>query len=348
MHLNSILSEQPSLKYPSSFNPWSSPEFEGRILFVGGIHKDCSASELLTYLRAFDEVIWLRIEVDPITRLGKGHAYATMESLAGQTRVLSHKKHKLRDLYIGVSLWKSSSEYLSQKDQTMRRKIFIKRLATNCTESDLFDYFQTFGPVEKAEIRRNHADNTSRKIAFVTFEKEKDTIECLKAKMHSINGREIIVKKCRNPNEVKKERSLMSEEKERHQSLTQSEESMFSYNDWSFFSVPHNTSGNLLVGSFSLMENDEQPSFNVSNASFFINNVSKLTNTSLTETWIKGVVPIEEEDETAETNFFPNLDIVPISPVCRFQAQESVDFSFIEPRFKTEASVAFYIFPGYI
>lgn len=348
MHFNKMYGDQLSLRYPSSFNPWTNPEFTGRILFVGGIHKSCDQRELHDYLKVFDEVIWLRIEIDPVTGLSKGHAFTILSSKIGQDKVLNQKKHKLRDLHIGISVWKSSKEYLNEKDQNMKRKIFIKRLASECTESDLIEYFSLFGPIEKAEIRRNHSDNSSRKIAFLIFEHESDACACLNTKMHSINGRDIIVKRCRNPTEVKKERSLMLDETERHNSVTYSEESMVSH-DWSFFTVPHNASNNLLNGSFSLKENDDQPSFNISSNSFFVNNVSKLTNTSLTETWIKGVVPIEEEDETTETNFSPNFGIAPISPTCLMQAKEySVDFFFIEPRFKTEARVAFYTFPGYV
>jgi RNA recognition motif-containing protein len=350
MHLNKLNGDSLSLRYPASFNPWNNPEFSGRILFVGGIHKECDQEELHGYLKAFDNVLWVRIEADALTGQGKGHAFAILETKEGQERVLTQKKHRMRGLYIGISVWKSSKEYLNEKDMTMKRKIFVKRLSYQSTESDLINYFSTFGPIEKAEIRRNHADNTSRKIAFVTFEKESDAVQCMSCKMHLINGREIIVKKCRNPTEVKKERSMMLDESERHHSYTYSEESIHSHNDWSFFTVPLNTSNNILNASFSLKENDDQPSFNVSSNSFFINNVSKITNTSLTENWIKGVVPIEEEeDETAESNFSPNFGMAPITPSCLLQAKEySVDFLFIEPRFKVEARVAFYTFPGYV
>ena len=351
MHLNLLNGDQLSLKYPSSFNPWHNPEFIGRILFVGGIHKECNQEELFTYLKTFDNVLWLRIETDPATGQSKGHAFAILASKDGQDKVLNQKKHKMRDLYIGISVWKSSKEYLNEKDMAMKRKIFVKRLSSLCTEVDLINYFSTFGPVEKAEIRRNHADNSSRKIAYVIFEKEAAAILCLNCKMHFLNSREIIVKKCRNPTEVKKERSLMLEgmDTERHHSFTHSEESIHSHNDWSFFTVPHNASSNILNASLSLKENDDQPSFNVSNNSFFLNNVSKLTNTSFTDNWIKGVVPIEEEDETAESNFSPNFGIAPITPTCLMQAKEySLDTFFIEPRYKVEARVAFYTFPGYV
>lgn len=350
MHPNVLNGDRLQLKYASTFNPWNNPEFSGRILFVGGIHRECDQEELHSYLRSFDQVLWLRIEVDPVTSQGKGHGFAILASKEGQAKILAQKKHRMRDLHVGISVWKSSKEYLNEKDMAMKRKVFVKRLSPTSTETDLFDHFTTFGPVEKAEIRRNHADNTSRKIAFVIFEKEKDAVSCLNCRLHVLNGREIVVKRCRNPNEVKKERSLLLEDSEKHHSFTHSEESFHSLHDWSFFTLPQNTSANVLNTSFSLKENDEQPSFNVSNNSFFMNSVSKLTNTSITENWAKGVVPIEEEDETAaDSNFSPNLGIAPITPTCLVQAKDfSVDFFFIEPRFKIEARVAFYTFPGYI
>lgn len=352
MDLKKLNSDLLPLKYPSTFNPWTNPEFSGRILFVGGIHKECTQDDLYSYLQKFGEIIWLRIEIDYVTGLGRGHAFVILATKEGQEKVLSYRKHRMRDLFIGISVWKSSKDYLNEKDITMKRKIFVKRLSSTCVEADLVSYFSSFGSVEKAEIRRNHADNTSRKIAFVIFETQKSADECLNCKLHFLAGREILVKKCRNPTEVKKERSFLAEgaDSEKPHSLTYSEESsLHSHTDWSFFTPPPQSAINLLNTSLSYRESDEQPSFNVSNTSFFFNNISKLTPYSFNETWAKRIVPIDEEDETAESNFSSNLGMMAAIPMFQpSDKEDSMDFFFIEPPYKVEATVAFFVFPGYV
>ena len=351
MNLKSLNSDLLPLKYPSNFNPWNNPEFSGRILFIGGIHRECNQEEIFKFLKSFDDVLWIKIEVEQGTGQGRGHAYAIVASKEGQAKILLQTKHKIMGLQIGISVWKSSKEYLSEKDMAMKRKVFVKRLSPNCREQEVADYFSTFGRVEKAEIRRNHADNSSRKIAFVIFENEKSATDCLNCKIHFIKGKEILVKRCRNPTEVKKDRNMTYDgfESERHNSFSYSEESMLSHKDWSFFTVPLNSSSNILNSSFSLKENDDYPSLNVSSSSFFVNNVSKLTNNSFNETWIKGVVPIQEEDETADTNFPPNMCLTPVTPTCQIEAKEdSLDSFFIEPLYKIEVTITFFTFPGYV
>lgn len=348
MDLKQLNSEPLLLKYPSTFNPWNVPECSGRILFVGGIHKECEQIELFHYLKQFGEVDWIRIEKDQSTGQGRGHAFAIMATKEGHEKILGFKKHQLRELYIGISLWKSSKEYLNEKDQSMRRKIFVKRLSINCTDSDLYQYFSAFGLVEKAEIRRNHADGKSRQIGFVIFQKESEAELCLSWKLHTMNGREIVVKKCRNPNEVMKERSLLEGGSDKH-SYTISEDSSFhSYQDWSFFTAPMNLSTSGANGSFSLKEAEDQPSFNVSNTSFLPANLSRVTSNSVSEPWAKKIVPIAEEDETCESNFSSNVAKMISIPTLRIVDKDFYPDFFIEPRMKFEMKAVFFIFPGYV
>lgn len=355
MLLNTLLDDSIHLQYPISYDPWKAPECEGKILFVGGIPLDCTSKELHTYLSKFDEVLWQRIELDSNTGLPRGFAYAVLASTDGYTRILKHYGHRMRNLKIGVSLWKNPKDYLNEKDKVLRRKVFIKRLNPVCSDADLYDHFSVYGKIEKAEVRRNHGDNTSRRIGFVSFEREEDANKCLEAKCHIMNGREIIVKKCRNLTDVKKERSLINDtfDSNRHHSYTLSEDSMQSHKDWSFFSqsaAPYG--GNVLNSSLSLKELDELPSFNVS-GSFLLNTSTKIAATNSTsDIWKRGVVPIKEEDETAETNFSPPFGLHRTIPRCSelavFEESEepAIDF-FCEPKFKIEARVAYYTFPGY-
>jgi RNA recognition motif-containing protein len=55
-----------------------------------------------------------------------------------------------------------------------RRKIFVRKLGKNLTEADLNEYFSKFGPVSTTEILRDANTQKSRRVAYVTFERQED------------------------------------------------------------------------------------------------------------------------------------------------------------------------------
>lgn len=335
----------PVVRYPSYFNPWSTPEFEGRILFIGGIPIDCSFQELHEFLSQFDTVLWQRIEVDRFTGIGRGFCYAILGSTEGQQKLLSQTGLKMKNLQIGASIWQPKTQYLNKKDQNMMKKVFVKRLSPQCTEGDLATYFSTFGKVEKAVVLRNHGDNSSRKIGFVYFESEEAAKLCLSRPAHFMLGREFSVKKCINTNEMKKDRSLL-EDSDRHRSANYSEDSIPSQHDWSFFSqttfAPFFPETMIPNKSFSLNELDDQPSLTVSNMAILTESNSKLANTSNSELQLQGLTSIREEDETQET--LPG----PINSILERSEIEPEDIFTVDGKFlRVEVKIAYYTFPGY-
>lgn len=346
------------LQYPFSFNPWNDQELRSKILFVGGIPKDCTERELYEFLSKFDKVLWQRIEIDHSTGQPKGFAYAVLRSSEGYDRVLSSKDHLIRDLQIGVSMWKDPKEYLNEKDKIMRRKIFVKRLQSTVTDGDLYAYFSQYGRLEKAEIRRSHTDNTSRRIGFIIFVNEEDANRCLDAKCHIMNGREIICKKCKNTTEARKEKLNKSNyydtlDTSRVQSLTFSNEASWNMNDSSLLSTSAN---NCHFNSASLQNVDESPSFYLP-----CNSALHLTargNVSFNSNYKKDIVPIEEVEEAKENILSPLDQLVGQGYHLngnsrRFDLYEDL-FTFedilknAEPSAKLEMKVRFYTYPGYV
>ncbi len=343
------------LQYPLSFNPWNDPNLRSKILFVGGIPKDCTDIELYEFLSRFDEVLWQRIEFDHITAQPKGFAYAVLKTPEGYNRVLNSHDHMIRDLQIGVSMWKDPKDYLNEKDKVMRRKIFVKRLHPTCNEAELYNYFSQFGRLEKSEIRRSHIDNTSRRIGFIIYENEDGANKCLDAKLHVMNGREIVVKKCKNTTEARKEKLNKSNyydtiDTSRVQSLTFSNDSSWNANDSSLLSTSAN---NCHFNSASLQNLDEQPSFYLPNNSVL--HATAKGNISFNSNYKKDIVPIEEVDEEPTKNILQPLNpesqaFFPFSNSRHYGLQDETFEDFlnnVEPSYKIEMLVQYYVLPDY-
>lgn len=194
---------------PVEYNPWMARENEGRILFIGGIPLDSSYSEVFFFLSGFDTVKWLRVETDEFER-PKGYAYAMLATDGGYHRVLSLPCWKLRNVSVGVKIWKDPKKYLLEKDELQRRKVFVKRLSPYTTEKTMVQYFSQFGELERVDLRKNHEDNTSRRIGFVTFMTNEAAEKCLETIPHLLDGSTICCRKSKNVAEAKKEKSFAS------------------------------------------------------------------------------------------------------------------------------------------
>lgn len=195
--------------FPVEYNPWLDRENDGKILFIGGIPLDSNYIEVLHFLSQFDMVKWLKVEADEFDR-PKGYAYALLASDEGYRRVLSLPCWKLRDVSVGVKIWKDPRKYLLEKDELQRRKVFVKRLSPFTTEKTMHRYFSQFGELERVDLRRNHEDNTSRRIGFVTFTTIEAAEKCLEKTPHLLDGSAICCRKSKNVAETKKEKSFVS------------------------------------------------------------------------------------------------------------------------------------------
>ncbi len=209
--MESLTQSKPLQKplFPIEYNPWLAWENEGRILFIGGIPLDSNFSDVFHFLSKFDTVKWLRVETDDYER-PKGYAYALLATDEGYCRILSSPCWKLRGVPVGVKIWKDPKKYLLEKDELQRRKVFIKRLSPYTTEKSIQKYFSQFGELERVDLRRNHEDNTSRRIGFVTFMTVEAAESCLALTAHLLDGSAICCRKSKNVAETKKEKSFVS------------------------------------------------------------------------------------------------------------------------------------------
>lgn len=348
-------------RFPESFNPWQDKDYRRKILFIGGIPLDCTWTELFEVISKQGKVTWMRIERDQNTGTVKGYAFAIMDSDDDRDRMLRTKNYKMRggSMTIGITLWKDPKEYLDDKAKVLKRKVFIKRLTANATDEDLHEYFRQFGQIEKAEVRRNHTDNTSRRIAYVTFVREEDASRCLNTKMHMLNGREIVCKKCKDIAETKKDNSNCNDtfDSSKYHSYTVSNESSWiKAQDYSCISA-HIRNNRVDSSSFFVEEDTANRSHEGSgrgNVSWFLNtslsrgpaNISMPSPVLNAPHWSQGITPICEKEETPLWDMNP-AELFANSLLMYPKAASEYLEDLHEPIYRTrEVVVGFYTFPG--
>ena len=74
------------------------------------------------------------------------------------------------------------------------RKVFAGGLPQEATESDIKEYFSTFGGVTSVNLKMDPVTGRSRGFAFVVFDSE-DTLSGVLGQEHAIKGKKVAVKK---------------------------------------------------------------------------------------------------------------------------------------------------------
>ncbi len=192
-------SEGEGLLLCEDFNPWKDRHLSASILYIGNLPADCSRTELLSYLSRFDSVVWMKINRDGKNLPGYHFAHAILKSVGGYERLLTYPSHAIRHMKLRVKMNGSSQVFSKYEERLNQRKVFVKRLSRTMNCEKLRQHFSRFGTVEDVDIPVNREDNSSRRIAFVTFSDEEAAEECAKVKKQKICGVEVICKRYKPP-----------------------------------------------------------------------------------------------------------------------------------------------------
>ena len=144
-----------------------------RTVFLGGIPLDSTKSELLAFLTNFDDVEYLEIAKEKSNTSCKGFAKAVLRTDPGVQRLLASHTHFIRGLEIGVRRWSKKSDYLREKDEVSRRKLFVK-YHPSYTRDDLMLHFSMFGHLESIDIKTDPWTNKPRHFAYIIFKTEEE------------------------------------------------------------------------------------------------------------------------------------------------------------------------------
>ena len=171
-------------------NP-SPPTIEQRTVFLGGIPLRSTQKEILDYLLLFDSVVSLVMPRDRKTGQLKGYAKVTLATENGVNRILQEAKHNIGGLQVGITKWRSQSEYLTNKDQLITRKIYVK-YPSSVSKQQLYEYFKKFGAIREIDLKTDPFTKKDRHFCYVVFDAEQAAEDVVHHKDHTIDDQTLI------------------------------------------------------------------------------------------------------------------------------------------------------------
>jgi len=79
-----------------------------------------------------------------------------------------------------------------QQQDSLKRKVYVKGLPSNCDKTKLHEVFSRFGEVDKAFILYNHKNGSTRGFGFVEFTTQESAMVAV-GKVIEICGKDIQV-----------------------------------------------------------------------------------------------------------------------------------------------------------
>lgn len=176
-----------------------------RSIFIGGIPLTSTYKQVLTYLETFDYVESLVLPRDRQSGQLKGYARAVLASEDGVDRVMNaNHLHRIGHLTVGISRWRSQNDYLTQKDQQVGRKVYVKFPAC-LSQADLRDYFvKNFGSVVSIDVKTDPHTRRFRNFCYVVFEEESSASMVTQQNRHIIKKKTVLCEMSKPAHLVKK------------------------------------------------------------------------------------------------------------------------------------------------
>ncbi|KAL8446004.1 hypothetical protein Emag_004856 [Eimeria magna] len=163
--------------------------------FVGGLHPEITRAELEEYLSAYVPVEEIDIKIDASTGRNRGYAFISVRP-PFDAEAFVNAQHTMRDKPIDIRelCSKPSAERQPEKQperrmsssNANRHKIFIGGITPSITDEILYQHFEQFGSIEKANVIRD-ATGKSRGFGFVQFTSIESVAVAVEASPHQLD-----------------------------------------------------------------------------------------------------------------------------------------------------------------
>lgn len=170
--------------------------------FLGGLPVQTTFKELEAYVRSFGPIYYLSFPVDSVTGKHKGFAKVFFKKQGSLDYALSFPVHSMHGVEFGFSAWVSKKNFSSKKEKPAANKLFFK-MSAPIAEDDLLQYFTSFGPVSKLDIKQDYEIGQQRNIGFVIYMKDTDAASVIHlGSVHFIQKKRITVQPSRTTKQV--------------------------------------------------------------------------------------------------------------------------------------------------
>lgn len=198
-------SEQATENYKSKHSsnseiPRAEKEYK---LFVGGLTGDTSHEDLKNYFSSIVNVIDAFVVTDTTNKKPSGFGFVSVRTRDDMQKLID-MKHKLKGSILDCKEALNKHEAKEKETEERKRKLFVGGLPKNLKDDSLFEYFSTFGSIQKAYVVKDFKNGNTRGFGFVIFQTLDGYERVLRhSKPHIIYGKEIHVRETQSRREEK-------------------------------------------------------------------------------------------------------------------------------------------------
>ncbi|XP_026819243.1 heterogeneous nuclear ribonucleoprotein A3 homolog 1-like [Rhopalosiphum maidis] len=158
-----------------------------RQLFIGGLNFQTTKKSLRDFFEQWGEVEAAVVKKYPHTQLSRGFGFITYSRFYMVELAMSNTPHIIdgRKVEVKPALPHSRKHI---------RQLFIGDLHSKTTYESLKEFFQQWGEVEAAIVKRCHQTNRSRGFGFITYSQSYMVDQAMSNTPHKIDGREVETK----------------------------------------------------------------------------------------------------------------------------------------------------------
>jgi len=175
-----ILDQNPEVEFAQSQPPKRATQ-KPSDLAVLSIPWKTTEEELKQHFSKFGNIVFANIKKDPETGNSRGFGFIRFENYESQKKAMEEATHEIDGRAVVLRLTKKG-------ENGQFRKVFVGRLSTELTRSDLMDYFSQFGTITDITIPQPF-----RSFAFITFQESSDAISILDQD-HLIKGVSVVTR----------------------------------------------------------------------------------------------------------------------------------------------------------
>lgn len=178
---------------------YSNDDEQVKKVFVGGLNKDSTDERSLNdYFQKWGNVMDTIIMRDQLKN-SRGFGFVVYETDDAVESIMQAKKDgtsfKLDERVVEVKRAVPRTSQPAPKRGLNYRKLFVGGLPSTADQNDISEYFGTFGKVEEVLLLRDKETERLRGFGFVTFEDEDSSDRCLQKRTHTIQLKDVEVKR---------------------------------------------------------------------------------------------------------------------------------------------------------
>jgi RNA recognition motif-containing protein len=163
-------------------------------LFLGGLSYDTTDDDLHDFFGKYGSLVEATVKTDPSTGRSKGFGFVVYSDASSVDKVLALGSVKLQGRTIEPQKARGRSSGGGGGGNGVK-KVFVGGVGPDVSESEITNYFNSFGRVEDVHMPIDRETNERRPFVFVTFESERAAEDACDERNHSLGGKDVTVRK---------------------------------------------------------------------------------------------------------------------------------------------------------